>query len=632
MATSQSQSFRGGSVSPGTGLYHDDIKALDIQHTDDQGHQQTETYDPLQGETFKFGRVALRMDGVDAGSYDPFDQGKVIELGSKIVRVAVNLNDAESIEAARNACSDLIQNHFVPILYAFNNYWYYQGGLLGNYTFHGQFSKDGYDRLALLSNNTYNLEHFRFTSNKVRRVTTSVEWATIDQYYQQGHYIILVEAGGEYPLTGTYTDNDKRQYVFGLFPTSLVIQNGVPSHGVYKQYRCNTTDGTDTTWTNNETWNFATKEYVDSHSGGSGGGIIEEGTKVTTDDSEWSETSPGVWEYTTPNNNSRQLLQRRSEDTLTEFSIKLPEPANGETIVAFYELSCGTSDQLTKLALKTHDGTSANTVFCPTSTSIVEDPDNHPYNHSTSAELYLRNCRSYVLRVIGETYELLEVDAPAQFVTPAEMTQAINTLKSRMLYTLDIGAIQAGEAINCLASGGTFGCHYSLFSPIMDFDVYLNTTKVLMHIQQWASPTSCVIAFYEYDNQNGNFKWVANTNNIAAEGGNGLKWTLLENINPDFVQFSSDHLYLAVILGDVNGTKFLGNTFAENLNSAPLLLAGVKKLADSGSPSRADSIGTNVPTITPDNGDQGNSGNKRLFFCITNAALPLSYYMAGDPN
>lgn len=629
MATSQSQSFRGGSVSPGTGLYHDDIKVLDIQHTDDQGHQQTETYDPLQGETFKFGRVAFRMDGVDAGSYDPFDQGKVLELGSKIVRVPADLSSPEGIEAARNTCSALIGGHFVPILYYNQLYWYYQGGINGAYTFHGAFSKDGYDRLALNSDNTYALLHYRFTTNKVRRVTTSDTWATVNQYYQEGHYIILVEAGGEYPLTGTYTDNDKRQFIFGLFPTSLVTQNGVPSYGVYRQYRCNTTDGTDTSWVNNETWNFATKEYVDAHAGG---GIIEEGTKGTTTDSEWTESSSGVWEYATPHNNSRQYLYRRSEDTLTEFSIKLPQPANGETIVAFYKLACGTTNQLTKLTLKKYDGTLGNQEFFPTSTSIIEDPENHPYSHNTSAEIYLRNCKNYVLRVIGETYELLEVDAPAQFVTPAEMTQAINTLKSRMLYTLDIGAIQAGESINCLGNGGTFGCHYSLFSPIMDFDVFLNTTKVLIHIQQWSTSTSCVIAFYEYDSQNSNFKWVANTNNIAAEGGNGLKWTLLADIDPDFTQFSSDHLYLAVILGDVNGTKFLGNTFAENLNSAPLLLAGVKKLSDSGSPSRADSISTNVPTITPENGDQGNSGNKRLFFCITNATLPMAYYMAGDPN
>lgn len=73
MATSQSQSFRGGSVSPGQGIHEDDIKALVINRRTDGGVVQQLLYDPLQGNTFNFGRIKFKLNGTDVGSYDPFD-------------------------------------------------------------------------------------------------------------------------------------------------------------------------------------------------------------------------------------------------------------------------------------------------------------------------------------------------------------------------------------------------------------------------------------------------------------------------------------------------------------------------------------------------------------------------------
>ena len=80
MATSQSQSFRGGSVSPGQGIHEDDIKALVINRKTEGGVTQQLIYDPLQGNTFNFGRVKFKLNGVDAGSYDPFDADKDINF------------------------------------------------------------------------------------------------------------------------------------------------------------------------------------------------------------------------------------------------------------------------------------------------------------------------------------------------------------------------------------------------------------------------------------------------------------------------------------------------------------------------------------------------------------------------
>ena len=80
MATSQSQSFRGGSVSPGQGIHEDDIKTLVINRKTDGGVAQQQIYDPLQGNTFNFGRVKFKLNGADVGSYDPFDADKDINF------------------------------------------------------------------------------------------------------------------------------------------------------------------------------------------------------------------------------------------------------------------------------------------------------------------------------------------------------------------------------------------------------------------------------------------------------------------------------------------------------------------------------------------------------------------------
>ena len=81
MATSQSQSFRGGSISPGEGIHEDDIKTLVINRETAGGVAQQQVYDPLQGNTFNFGRVTFKKSGNRViGSYDPFDSDKNITV------------------------------------------------------------------------------------------------------------------------------------------------------------------------------------------------------------------------------------------------------------------------------------------------------------------------------------------------------------------------------------------------------------------------------------------------------------------------------------------------------------------------------------------------------------------------
>lgn len=81
MATTQSQSFRGGAISPGSGVSEDDIQDLNVAHTTSAGTPALETYSPLNGATFSFGRVTFKKSGNRViGSYDPFDSNKNITV------------------------------------------------------------------------------------------------------------------------------------------------------------------------------------------------------------------------------------------------------------------------------------------------------------------------------------------------------------------------------------------------------------------------------------------------------------------------------------------------------------------------------------------------------------------------
>jgi len=81
MATTQSQSFRGGAISPGPGVSEDDIQDLNVAHTTSAGTPALETYNPLNGATFSFGRVTFKKSGNRViGSYDPFDNNKQITV------------------------------------------------------------------------------------------------------------------------------------------------------------------------------------------------------------------------------------------------------------------------------------------------------------------------------------------------------------------------------------------------------------------------------------------------------------------------------------------------------------------------------------------------------------------------
>ena len=92
MAEAQSQSFRGGSVSGGSGITAGDIHPLTIEYGRGDGTPSQEQYDPLQeNQHMSFGSLKFKRGGVNAGSYTPLDGDEEIELGLEIEEVVAPL-------------------------------------------------------------------------------------------------------------------------------------------------------------------------------------------------------------------------------------------------------------------------------------------------------------------------------------------------------------------------------------------------------------------------------------------------------------------------------------------------------------------------------------------------------------
>lgn len=96
MATSQSQSFKGGSVSPGASIEADDLKNLVVNRKNDVGIQQQEIYEPLVGKVFNIGRAHIKVNGTEIGSYDPLDTEKDIDIDVPAAQVQSDWDEADS--------------------------------------------------------------------------------------------------------------------------------------------------------------------------------------------------------------------------------------------------------------------------------------------------------------------------------------------------------------------------------------------------------------------------------------------------------------------------------------------------------------------------------------------------------
>ena len=202
------------------------------------------------------------------------------------------------------------------------------------------------------------------------------------------------------------------------------------------------------------------------------------------------------------------------------------------------------------------------------------------WNHSKTALLPLvpgsatvfKKDASYVIHLYGDkVYVSQVINKESAPVTEDDLQEAINTLRSRSVFVMDVGEIAGQVNLN---PNGTAGFIGTLFSPYMDFDLSVDT-NVVFDVEQMGNQgemTRFVIALYEYDSATGQFSWVANTGDLSVQLDSanrrlGLHSGKLEYIRQNAKLFGGK-IYYAVACGHWNGWAFAGNTFATTLHSS----------------------------------------------------------------
>lgn len=196
-------------------------------------------------------------------------------------------------------------------------------------------------------------------------------------------------------------------------------------------------------------------------------------------------------------------------------------------------------------------------------------------------------------------------------VITEEVGQAVETIKSKVIYTLDMGAVQSGISIH---GNGSLFAKGTLFNPNMNQKIVANTTKIFFATNQAGNCQNLFFAIYRYDLSDNTLHWVANTDNVAQMTvQTGLHTAPItqcaEPNDGETLQLSSNKLYYLVMFTDANSVKVVGNNYSENFNTIPRM----GWYADNLNSVTAQTIRTLYPTITP----QGEN-TSRFFAAISN--------------
>ena len=261
------------------------------------------------------------------------------------------------------------------------------------------------------------------------------------------------------------------------------------------------------------------------------------------------------------------------------------------------------------------------------------------WNHSKTALLPLvpgsatvfKKDASYVIHLYGDkVYVSQVVNKESVPVTEDDLQEAINTLRSRSVFVMDVGEIAGQVTLNPNGAAGFIG---TLFSPYMDFDLSVDT-KVVFDVEQMGNQgemTRFVIALYEYDSATGQFKWVANTGDLSVQLDSanrrlGLHSGKLQYIRQNAKLFGGK-IYYAVACGHWNGWAFAGNTFATTLHSSVTPAFQCDNRSVVIDPATLGS-GSYSKLYANDQADQTkvdyhNISGSRMFMAFTNAAVSI---------
>lgn len=238
---------------------------------------------------------------------------------------------------------------------------------------------------------------------------------------------------------------------------------------------------------------------------------------------------------------------------------------------------------------------------------------------------------SYVLHLYGDkVYVSQVVNQESAPVTEADLQEAINTLRSRSVFVMDVGEIAGQVNLNPNGVAGFIG---TLFSPYMDFDLSVDT-NVVFDVEQMGNQgemSRFVIALYEYDSATGEFNWVANTGDLSTQIDStdrrlGLHSGKLQYIRQNAKLFGGK-MYYAVACGHWNGWAFAGNTFATTLHSSvtPAFQCDNRSVAIDPATLGSGSYAKLYPTDQADQTkvDYHNISGSRMFMAFTNAPVSI---------
>src|SRR5690554_113754 len=206
---------------------------------------------------------------------------------------------------------------------------------------------------------------------------------------------------------------------------------------------------------------------------------------------------------------------------------------------------------------------------------------------------------------VGDKIEWETVPSPDS--VSAEIADAVATVKTNNIFTIQLGAIQ--KVITPTGSG-TLYSYWTIISPSMDFPLSEKTTLSFL-IKQLGACTKAYLAIYEIDIYNQKKKWVANTNDFHASLALGYNYVNLAYINSS-ARLSSDKFYYVCLISNINSFQFAGNSYDTQFNGVPRLANKINNI-------NAEFNAATMQTVYAEFGlTEGSEILDRLFFNISN--------------
>lgn len=583
MANQVERVFYGGNQVAGQEVSREDLKQLKIKQGRWQQPDSNFTYDPLVGKQLFVGMLSFTHKGHHIGHYAPFGpntQGTGITIPFNPGVHEIVYTDAAADQATIwEEIQKVITDDELPVLVKRTGgapaypgrvtlYPSSSEGLGTVHYFRSPVDSDGcFLQLQITSSaateTTVQIEHSEIFVNK-RWLTPPTTWsetgwdgAAIFQCIADNKNPILVLHNIQFGEKITYTLQKKTPGT-----TTMVFAGNFTTSGYDKVSFVY--DSGAQTWSSSR----STETY-------SGGGSIN---YAKMDDNDLTYTpgvslAPGVlgispanetvytWDNTASMESSKFATQCGERDTLVVWAPELTDNAVVICLSKRLNIHSGSSSAVLYLAVRHGNGDGTYTELSPVGDSVKE----------------LKTCSAYRISIIGNTYKC-ELLNDNNFVTDDEFAAAVAAFKSRIIYTIPIGAIDKVEKISMSSGTGEVRIHATLFNPNMNQDLNDNSNVVLNFGPNYLWADHLFFAIYEFDRARNNWVWVANTDEVNNNL-HGIMHFPLTYRNVARQTLESSHLYLFCVCGNLpNEIEVMGNELADNINmnSSSFALATAK--------------------------------------------------------